>query len=133
MLGSYGGCFSVRLIHELDVFSIFEPFLWGESYTQVRLLCTILWYIRIHYFNNCLSYLIPWSMLQVKKATCLTNHYSICNKTLFGHLQLRMTRIQLFGYIFLHAHTLFYTIDDTIDWKDDVIWFVSVVRKGLLK
>ena len=38
MLGISGGCFSVRLIHELDGFSVFEPVFGGASYTRVRLI-----------------------------------------------------------------------------------------------
>ena len=34
MLEISGGCFSVRLIRELDVFSLFVPFFGGASYTR---------------------------------------------------------------------------------------------------
>ena len=34
MLEISGGCFSVRLIRELDVFSIFVLFIGGASYTR---------------------------------------------------------------------------------------------------
>ena len=34
MLETSGGCFSVRLIRELDVFSVFVSFFGGASYTR---------------------------------------------------------------------------------------------------
>ena len=34
MLETSGGCFSVRLIRELDVFSVFASFFGGASYTR---------------------------------------------------------------------------------------------------
>ena len=39
MLEFSGGCFSVRLIRELDVFSVFVSFFGGASYMRVRLIC----------------------------------------------------------------------------------------------
>ena len=43
MLEISGGCFSVRLIRELDVFSVFVLFIGGASYTWVRLIYGIWW------------------------------------------------------------------------------------------
>ena len=55
MLEFSGGCFSVRLIRELDVFSVFVSFFGGASYTRVRLICANIRYIHNNLFIHTLA------------------------------------------------------------------------------